>query len=319
VPTSRARAILLFSTWFCTAGLVVVLIARLFGFDDRFPMTQIVAFTPYYIGVGILVIASFLVQRRWPAAALSGLTTVAMVLLVVPRVVDDGSTPQMGVSIRVMSINLRIGGADAGDIAATANRDGVDVIAFQEFTPEAQMRLDGVDLAKFPYRSIHPRELALGSAVYSRLPMTDDGVRRHRSGFYQARGTLDIPGIGEVGVESAHPCAPTGSARSKCWAEDLADQPPAKDAETAQILLGDFNATLDHAAMRRLLASGYSDAASSVGRGLTPTWPYDRPIPKIAIDHVLFNSRISAGKFAVHAIRGTDHRCIIAQLTIRTK
>jgi endonuclease/exonuclease/phosphatase family metal-dependent hydrolase len=216
-----------------------------------------------------------------------------------------------------MSMNLRIGGADAEDIAALAKRAKVDVIAFQEFTPEAEARLDAVDLAQFPYRSIHPRVLALGSAIYSRLPMTDDGVRRHRSGFYQAQGSLTVPGAGQVRVESAHPCAPTGSARSTCWQQDLADQPPAKGARNAQILLGDFNATLDHAALRKLLSTGYTDAASSVGMGLTPTWPYDRPIPKITIDHVLFNSRISASRFAVHAIRGTDHRCVIADLTIR--
>jgi endonuclease/exonuclease/phosphatase family metal-dependent hydrolase len=216
-----------------------------------------------------------------------------------------------------MSVNLRIGGADAEDIAALAKRAGVDVIAFQEFTPESAARLDEADLAQFSYRSIHPRELALGSAIYSRLPMTDDGVRRHPSGFYQAQGSLNVPGAGEVRVESAHPCAPTGAARSKCWTEDLADQPLAEDGGNAQILLGDFNATLDHAALRKLLSTGYADAASAVGRGLTPTWPYDRPIPRIAIDHVLFNSRLSARAFAVYAIGGTDHRCIVADLTIR--
>ena len=308
---------MLVSTWLAAAGLIAVLIVRLAGFDYWYPMPQIVAFTPYYVVVGVLVVAAFLVQKRWYAVALSGLATIVLSLLVVPRMVDDGSNTPVGVSIRVMSVNLRVGGADAGDIAALAKRADVDVIAFQEFTPESAARLDGVDLAQFSYRSVHPRELALGSAIYSRLPMTDDGVRRHASGFYQAQGSLNVPGAGEVRVESAHPCAPTGSARSKCWIEDLADQPLAKDGGNAQILLGDFNATLDHSALRKLLSTGYTDAASSVGQGLTPTWPYDRPIPRIVIDHVLFNSRISARALAVYAIGGTDHRCIVADLTIR--
>ena len=306
----------LISTRLAAAGLIAMLIVRLAGFDYWYPMSQIMAFMPYYVVVGILVVAAFLLQRRWYAVALSGLATIVMSLLVVPRVVDDSFSTPVGVSIRVMSVNLRIGGADARDIAALAKRADVDVIAFQEFTPESRARLDGVDLAQFSYRSIHPRELALGSAIYSRLPMSDDGVRRHPSGFYQAQGSLNVPGAGNVRVESAHPCAPTGSARSKCWTEDLADQPPAKDGGIAQILLGDFNATLDHAALRKLLSTGYVDAASAVGRGLTPTWPYDRPIPRIAIDHVLFNSRVSARAFAVYAIGGTDHRCIVADLTI---
>ena len=41
-----------------------------------------------------------------------------------------------------------------------------------------------------------------------------------------------------------------------------------------RLLVGDFNATLDHAALRRLLDTGYRDAASVVGQGMTPTcWP----------------------------------------------
>ena len=305
--------------WLGAAGLMAVLVVRLTGFDYWYPMTQIMAFMPYYVVAGILVVAAFLLQKRWYAVALSVLVTVAMSLLVIPRVVSDGGHTPAGVGIRVMSVNLRIGGADAGDIAALAQRAEIDVIAFQEFTPEAQARLDAAaGLDRFSYRSIHPRELALGSAIYSRLPMTDDGVRKHQSGFYQARGTLDVPGAGQVAVESAHPCAPTGSARSRCWAEDLADQPPGENGQNAQILLGDFNATLDHAPLRKLLNTGYTDAAASVGMGLTPTWPYDKPIPKIALDHVLVNARVSVGRFAVHAIEGTDHRCIIADLTVRT-
>ena len=320
--------------WLGAAGLMAVLVVRFTGFDYWYPMTQIMAFMPYYVVAGILVVAAFVLQKRWYAVALSVLMTIAISLLVIPRVVSDGGPTPAGVGIRVMSVNLRVGGADAGDIAALAQRAGVDVIAFQEFTPEAAARLDAAaGLDQFSYRSVHPRELALGSAIYSRLPMTDDGVRRHQSGFYQARGTLDVPGAGQVAVESAHPCAPTGSARSRCWAEDLADQPPGGNeclkrnsgqaecmpatTTSAQILLGDFNATLDHAPLRKLLNTGYTDAAASVGMGLTPTWPYDKPIPKIALDHVLVNARVSIGSFAVHAIGGTDHRCVIADLTIR--
>jgi endonuclease/exonuclease/phosphatase (EEP) superfamily protein YafD len=303
--------------WLVAAGLIALLVIRMTGYDYWYPMTQIVAFMPYYVVPGTLTTALFLVQKRWYSAALTALVSFAISLLIVPRLMDSSTATPAGMSIRVMSLNLRIGGADAEDIATLAKKAKVDVITFQEFTPEAQERLDA-DLSQFPYRSIHPRELALGSAIYSRLPMTDDGVRRHQSGFYQAQGTLNVPGGGQVRVESAHPCAPTGAARSACWKRDLADQPPAEGGGKAQILLGDFNATLDHAGLRKLLSTGYVDAASSVGMGLTPTWPYDRPVPKIAIDHILFNSGISASKFAVHDIGGTDHRCIIAELTIRS-
>ena len=61
------------------------------------------------------------------------------------------------------------------------------------------------------------------------------------------------------------------------WTADLRDEPAADPANRATILAGDFNATLDHVELRRLLGTGYRDAAASLGRGLTPTWPYAGP------------------------------------------
>jgi hypothetical protein len=40
-----------------------------------------------------------------------------------------------------------------------------------------------------------------------------------------------------------------------------------------QLIAGDFNATLDHRVLRRLLGRGYADAADAAGDGLTWTWP----------------------------------------------
>ncbi len=38
-------------------------------------------------------------------------------------------------------------------------------------------------------------------------------------------------------------------------------------------LVGDFNATLDQAALRDVVARGYRDAADVAGKGLEPTFP----------------------------------------------
>ena len=87
-----------------------------------------------------------------------------------------------------------------------------------------------------------------------------------------------------------------------------------------RVLVGDFNATLDHVELRRLLATGYRDAASVVGKGLTPTWPYFGPrwaiTPKVTIDHVLADRRIGVRSFEAFTIPGTDHRVILAELVI---
>ena len=69
---------------------------------------------------------------------------------------------------------------------------------------------------------------------------------------------------------------------------DLRALPPATPDGRLRILAGDFNATLDHAELRRILDTGYQDAAAQVGAGLHGTWPRDRAFPPpVTIDHVL--------------------------------
>ena len=82
-----------------------------------------------------------------------------------------------------------------------------------------------------------------------------------------------------------------------------------------RLLLGDFNATLDHPALRRLIGSGYRDAADTVGAGLRPTWPADA-VPLVTLDHVLVDSRIGVRSVTVHAVPDTDHRAVVAVLAI---
>jgi endonuclease/exonuclease/phosphatase (EEP) superfamily protein YafD len=84
-----------------------------------------------------------------------------------------------------------------------------------------------------------------------------------------------------------------------------------------RILAGDFNATLDHADLRRVLAGGYEDAASVVGAGLHATWPEGRLVPPtVAIDHVLADERAGVRAVSVHTLPGTDHRAVFAELVL---
>ena len=101
------------------------------------------------------------------------------------------------------------------------------------------------------------------------------------------------------------------------WDADLHALPPADSHGPLRILAGDFNATLDHADLRRVLAGGYEDAASVVGAGLRPTWPTGRLVPPtVAIDHVLADERAGVRAVSVHGLPGTDHRAVLAELVL---
>jgi endonuclease/exonuclease/phosphatase family metal-dependent hydrolase len=164
----------------------------------------------------------------------------------------------------------------------------------------------------------YPLPGVTGSAVYSRFPVTDLGYRRFPSSFGQAQAGVRVPGAVEVRVESVHPCAPSDSQRSGCWERDIDQEPAATPGGAVNLLIGDFNATLDHERFRAVLAKGYRDAADVVGAGFESSWPYDERwfIPGVVLDHVVADERVGVRQVSVHRIPASDHKAVFAELVL---
>jgi endonuclease/exonuclease/phosphatase family metal-dependent hydrolase len=304
--------------WTLILLFAVVTVLRLLGVAHGWLLVTALAFTPYLAVASLLPLILSLLLRRWRAALAAFVVCGALALCVLPRATGDPQRPAGGPALVVASANLRVGQADAGTLVALVRNRGVDLLALQEYTPAAQAGLHAAGLDDvLSYRVAYPLDGVGGSALYSRYPLTDGGYRPLPPFFGQAYGTLHVPGSVAVQVESAHPCAPSDPSRVPDWRHDLAVEPAASPHGTVRILLGDFNATLDHGPLRHLLSTGYQDAASTVGAGLTPTWPYDgRPVPRVTLDHVLVDPRVSVQSFATAANPGSDHRAITARLSL---
>jgi endonuclease/exonuclease/phosphatase (EEP) superfamily protein YafD len=110
---------------------------------------------------------------------------------------------------------------------------------------------------------------------------------------------------------------PTTSPRSVArWAADLAELPGPQHG-VLRVLAGDFNATLDHGALRRVLALGYRDAARTVGLGLRATWtPLRSPHPRLTLDHVLVDPQVGVASVTLVPVAGSDHRAVVAELVL---
>ncbi|MET7709207.1 endonuclease/exonuclease/phosphatase family protein [Micromonospora sp. NPDC005413] len=295
---------------------------RLAGLD-RGPLVQALAFTPYAAGFSVLALALALALRRWWPAAVAALAAVALLGAVAPRALAAPQPVAAGPTVRLLTANLLAGVGDARTLVDLVRRHEVDVLTVQEFTPDAQAALDRLGLDRLlPHRQLNPQIGTPGSGVYSRWPITDAGIRHNLGGwgFSQAYGTVAVPGAPPVRVESAHPSAPYALDQVDAWREDLTAQPPATPDGGLQILAGDFNATLDHSPLRALLRTGYVDAADAAGEGLTGTWgPYDGDlIPPVTIDHVLVDRRIAVRSVRVLALPGSDHRPVLATLSLPT-
>ncbi len=303
--------------WAAVAGLAIWALVRLFGLDAWYPAIQLIAFTPYVAGVAVLVPEVALALRRPRAAVAAGVVAVVLVAFLVPRAAADGARLPTGPRLTVMSANLLQGGADPDALLGLVRTHGVDVLALQEYTPGADEALHRAGLhLLLPYTSLHAAEGVGGSALYSRWPMRDDGVRMNPWAFGQARGALTVPGAPPVAVESVHTCAPSSAAATTCWRRSFTNQPPPTVDGPVQLLIGDFNATLDHAPLRHLLGSGYRDAADLVGAGVATTWPYDTLFPRVALDHVLADRRVGVRRFAVYPVPRSDHRAVVAELVL---
>ncbi|MFF5072009.1 endonuclease/exonuclease/phosphatase family protein [Micromonospora olivasterospora] len=288
---------------------------------ERGPLVQAVAFTPYVAAwTPVPLLLALALRRRWPAAV-AALAAAALLGVVAPRALPSARPAAAGPTLRLLTANLLAGAADAPALVDLVRARRVDVLAVQEFTPGAAAELDQLGLAALlPHRQLNPQVGTPGSGLYARFPLTDGGVRLNRGGwgFSQTYGTVTPPGGPPVRVESAHPAAPYAVDQVGPWRTDLAAQPPATPDAGLRVLAGDFNATLDHAPLRALLATGYVDAADAVGAGLVGTWgPYDGdPIPPVTIDHVLVDRRIAVRTVAVCPLPGSDHRAVFAELRL---
>ncbi|GLY03693.1 endonuclease [Actinoplanes sp. NBRC 101535] len=316
---ARPRIVRTVLIWLLALPAAAWFVMRAFGLETSV-LIMLVAFTPYVAAWSSIPFLLALVTRRWAAAALSGLVAFGLAVCVVPRAVPDRDTgPVDGVTLTVMSMNMLFGGASATELVKLIEDNDVDVLAVQEYNERSRAALKAAGLeALLPYNQLAPEWGASGSGIYSRHPMSEQASRRGAGGMQQAHATLQVPGIGPVYVESVHPLAPAHPSMLDGWAVDLRDQVAADPHGMPRILLGDFNATLDHKLVRDLIATGYRDAAATTGKGLIGTWgPYDSdPIPPVTIDHVLVDERIGVDGYEVHGVTKSDHRAIIAGLTL---
>jgi endonuclease/exonuclease/phosphatase (EEP) superfamily protein YafD len=303
--------------WASAVAFAAFAIMRLFGLERTWYLDTLIAFTPYVGLLSILLIPITVLARRWWTTGLAVATAIALVAVVAPRAFG-GPNPGSGPPLHVLSSNMKIGGGDPETIVRLARIHRTDVLALEEYTPWAQHRLATAGIsALFPYSAQTPMEGATGSAIFSRYPLSNTGYRPLAGGFGQEYATVAVPGALPLLIEAVHPEAPAVPSTNGIWAAGLAAQPAATPNGPVRLLIGDFNATLDHRRLRTLIGTGYRDIAAQLGDGLDTTWPYDgRPEPPIMLDHALADPRIGAISFGTAYVPGSDHKAIYVTLTL---
>lgn len=251
--------------------------------------------------------------RRWYTAgaglALAG--TLFQVAIAAPAYVGDHASGEP--DLTVMTLSLREGRADAGEIVALARDRDVDVLVLEEVTPAARDRLRAAGLDDLlPNVGGIARDGSRGTMVFSAYGLSEQQEIASRNGAYRLRVAAKEP-FWLIAVHTSQPLELPAE-----WAKDWrAVNQVADDLEGPRIVVGDFNATLDHRPVRDLLGTGLTDAAERANEGWQPTWP---GLPGLAgivtIDHVLHSTEFDTIRTTSERVRGTDHQALIADLVL---
>jgi endonuclease/exonuclease/phosphatase family metal-dependent hydrolase len=160
--------------------------------------------------------------------------------------------------------------------------------------------------------------------VLTRVP--SDGVERLPTNFQSWLVSTPDPANGlTLTVVAAHPTAPVAPTGAPLWRADHASLLGAATLASADLVLGDLNATVDHAVLRDWFEAGYRDSLEMVNAGLSPTWPSNgiTPVPGLSVpslfqlDHVLVGPRLAVTSSRTVEIPGTDHRAVLAAVAPR--
>lgn len=304
--------------WLAIAPFTVWAIIRLAGLERGTSMVQLISATPYVAAASVLAILPAVASRSRAAVTVAVATSALMAMMVLPRAIPSAPSTT-GPTLRILTANLFHGLGDARSLVDLVRRLRADILSAQELTPEAVQALDAAGLSVLmPYRHLQDAPgSSAGGGIFSRRPLRKLPDFTPPDGHHMPRARIDLPGERSVEIINVHVISPLGTDVVR-WRADLALLPaPSSASATIRILAGDFNATLDHAALREILRRGYVDAAAATGNGLHGTWPADRRVPPfIAIDHVLYDQRASAVSTSVHTVPGSDHRAVFAELRL---
>ncbi|MCT7658273.1 endonuclease/exonuclease/phosphatase family protein [Mycobacterium deserti] len=276
------------------------------------------ALAPYLMVGAPVAMIVFAFLRRWVAAVVAVVLTVAAAAVQAPLFV--GEEAPSGVAVRFVSANLRYGHADPVAVTELA-RENADMLAVQELTPEAAQRLSAAGLDReFPHQALRAREGPAGVGIWSRFPIVNsEADEGFWLGLLTARVRVpDVPD--DVTVVTTHMSAPWPEPIAG-WRDDMARLASAlrgiaAESKGAVLVAGDLNSTTDMREFRRLLREGYRDAAEQAGAGLTRTHPADIAVPPVfPIDHVLVRGG-TATSVRTPLIGGSDHRALVADVIL---
>lgn len=328
--------------WAATFGVMAVMVLRMTpnGLDGKRYIPLIVAFVPWMAVLSAAILLISLISRRRVLAVISALCLLTQLVwhagFLYPRVSLSSAARTAVASAtasvddryaRLMTLNTRNGQADAAQIVQTVREQHVEVLALQELNASMISRLNEAGIRELlPYSVVASASSSDNGGVnglWSAAPMserTGDLIPIEASSIPAA--SIDFDGT-VIRFGSVHPFSPRPSNQG-LWDRGLGSISQLREDDHTFVLMGDFNATWDHASFRYLLGGRFVDAGENAGEWFQMTYPANKrlfgwiPVPAaVEIDHIVHDRSVVVGDLDAVTVSGSDHKALLGTLEVR--
>lgn len=328
--------------WAATFGVMAVMVLRMTpnGLDGKRYIPLIVAFVPWMAVLSAAILLISLISRRRVLAVISALCLLTQLVwhagFLYPRVSLSSAARTAVASAtasvddryaRLMTLNTRNGQADAAQIVQTVREQHVEVLALQELNASMISRLNEAGIRELlPYSVVASASSSDNGGVnglWSAAPMserTGDLIPIEASSIPAA--SIDFDGT-VIRFGSVHPFSPRPSNQG-LWDRGLGSISQLREDDHTFVLMGDFNATWDHASFRYLLGGRFVDAGENAGEWFQMTYPANKrlfgwiPVPAaVEIDHIVHDRGVVVGDLDAVTVSGSDHKALLGTLEVR--
>ena len=311
--------------WGVIAGGVLLTVSRAFDVTRAIRMLIGQGVTPFVYFAVWPVAALAAWRRRWILTGVSLALMAVHIAVTLPAVWPHGAPGWAAKAphLRVLVANVKADNPTQVQAARLLGAQDVDAIVLVEITDAwvGALQNAGVE-ASFPYHVSQPDSFsARGAAVYARVPVEAGPVIDLDRGRKEPSAVFTLDGGTKVTIFAIHLVSPYARSREERWRDNftrLVDAVPT--VRGPFVFAGDFNATRWHPFFGKLLDAGLTDAHERNGKGLTRSWPADRPHgvpPVMRLDHALMSAGVAATAVRDLSIPGSDHRGFIVDLAVK--
>jgi endonuclease/exonuclease/phosphatase (EEP) superfamily protein YafD len=243
-------------------------------------------------------------RNRWVFVGLPLAISITFLSYLLPR--STKLDPARCGQARMAVANIYSGNLDLSRLAAWTEKENPDLLFVVEVTGAHVAQLQSLP---FPYKSLHPRQSNFGLALLAKTAPSKLEVLEEDTPFPSLLGTWP-----EYRVLMTHPIPPISMAARQVGDEQVARLFAKLEASPGPPLLviGDLNATGWDLRLEPLKLAGMQEAR--LGHGLLPTWPADRPVLGIPIDHIFLPPGWESRDCRRGPQIGSDHYPLVADV-----